>query len=76
MAELVDAGDSKSPAARCAGSSPASGTISFFLFINPNDNKLIIVITTYLESIFFYEAYSYYDGYISSFYLGFRLCSS
>ena len=26
VAELVDAGDSKSPAARCAGSSPASGT--------------------------------------------------
>ena len=28
VAELVDAGDSKSPAARCAGSSPASGTIT------------------------------------------------
>ena len=30
VVKLVDAGDSKSPAARRAGSIPASGTIDFF----------------------------------------------
>ena len=48
MAELVDAGDSKSPAARCAGSSPASGTIFLLITISNND-KLNIAIMARLE---------------------------
>ena len=48
MAELVDAGDSKSPAARCAGSSPASGTI-FFLIATSNNDKLNIAMIARLE---------------------------
>ena len=36
---MVDAGDSKSPAARCAGSSPASGTIESLLIIICSKDK-------------------------------------
>ena len=39
---MVDAGDSKSPAARCAGSSPASGTISFLLVTISEKRNLYI----------------------------------
>ena len=45
---MVDAGDSKSPAARCAGSSPASGTIFLLITISNND-KLNIAIMARLE---------------------------
>ena len=74
MAELVDAGDSKSPAARCAGSSPASGTISC-LKIFYNNGIFGVAIKTGLEFKQFYEIYTLSDGNRSPINLGHRFCS-
>jgi hypothetical protein len=47
---MVDAGDSKSPAARCAGSSPASGTKLCLLIIFSSKHNLNVAIIARLES--------------------------
>lgn len=45
---MVDAGDSKSPAARCAGSSPASGTKKTFYSVS---DKLFILVSGEISEV-------------------------